>query len=99
MAAVAAVVEDELLDSPPAEESAAVAAVPVLAPVPVATVEVAVPAVVAAAELGRFDAISGGFWVFLPKLRITAATTIAATANPSQTERFTEPRNRPVTRP
>jgi hypothetical protein len=46
------VVEDELLDSPPAEESRAVAAVPVLAPVPVAVVEVAVPAVVAAAELG-----------------------------------------------
>jgi len=46
------VVEDELLDSSPAEESTAVAAAPVLALVPVAAVEAAVPAVVAAAELG-----------------------------------------------
>lgn len=46
------VVEDELLDSPPAEESMAVAAVPVLVPVPVAAVEAVVPAVVAAGELG-----------------------------------------------
>jgi hypothetical protein len=38
--------EDELLDSPPAEESTAVAGAPVLAPVPVATLEGAVPAVV-----------------------------------------------------
>jgi hypothetical protein len=33
----------------------------------------------------------------MPKLRITAATMIATTANPTHRERFTEPLNRPVT--
>jgi hypothetical protein len=33
----------------------------------------------------------------MPKPRITATTMIATTANASQEERFTEPRNKPVT--
>jgi hypothetical protein len=60
--------------------------------------EVAVDeAVVAGVALGWLAVLSEGLGVLLPKPRITAATMIATTANPSQRERFTEPRNRPVT--
>jgi hypothetical protein len=85
----AAVVDGALVGSLFAEEASAVAAVPVLDPV------AAVEAVAAGAELGWFAAPSEGFWVLMPKPRITAAMMIATTANPSHRERFTEPRNRP----
>ena len=57
-----------------------------------------VGAVVVAAALGGLDALSGDFWVLMPKPRITAAMMIATTANPSHRERFTEPRFEPITR-
>jgi hypothetical protein len=76
-----------------AEEPAEVAG----APVPVAESPASVEAVVVAAGAGWFDARSGDFWVLMPKPRITATTMIATTANASQEERFTEPRNKPVT--
>ena len=59
------------------------------APVPVAEPPASVEAVVVAAGAGRFDALSGDFWVLMPKPRITATTMIATTANASQEERFT----------
>jgi hypothetical protein len=67
------------------------------APAPMVDPEDAAEAVVAGAALGWLVVLSEGFWVLLPKPKITAATTIAMTVNPSQRERFTEPRNRPVT--
>jgi hypothetical protein len=84
-----AAADGALVGSLLAEEASAVAAVPVLDPVAV------VEAVAVGAELGWFAALSEGFWVLMPKPRITAATMIATTANPSHRERFTEPRKRP----
>jgi hypothetical protein len=92
---LAAVVEATLSDPPLAEEPAEVAGTSALDPV--AVVEAVVPALVVAVESGWFDALSEDFWVLMPKPRITAAMMIATTANPTQRERFTEPRNRLVT--
>jgi hypothetical protein len=54
--------------------------------------------VVVVAALGGLGALSGDFWVSMPKPRITAATMVATTANPNHRERFTEPRFEPLTR-
>jgi len=91
--AAAAGADSPLVVAAVVEEPAEVAG----APVPVAEPPASVEAVVFAAGAGWSDARSGDFWVLMPKPRITAATMIATTANPSQEERFTEPRNRPVT--
>jgi hypothetical protein len=87
-----AVVGDALFDALLPEESEDVAGAAVVALDPAA----AVGAVVVAAAFG-LDALSEDFWVLMPKPRITAATMIATTANPSHRERFTEPRYRPIT--
>ena len=92
---LAAVGGAALFDSPLAEEPAEVAGASALDPV--AAVEAVVPALVVAAGAGWVDALSEDFWVLMPKPRITAAMMIATTANPTQRERFTEPRNRFVT--
>ena len=81
-----------LFDPPLTEGAVAPAGAPAPLLDPAGTVE----AVVAGAALGWVVALSRGFWLLLPKPRTTAATMIATTATPSHTERFTEPRNRPV---
>jgi hypothetical protein len=78
--AAVAVVEDGPLDPLLAAEPSDVTGAEAVALDPAE----AAGAVAVAAGLGWFDALSEGFWVSRPKLRITAATTIAATANPIQ---------------
>jgi len=89
----AVVADDALVVAPPEETEATGASLLALDPLAASAAAGA-----GAAAVGGLVELSDDFCVLRPKPRITAAMMTATTAKPSQRERFTEPRNRPVIR-